>query len=458
MLLEPLTKADIERSNIQINEAVICDPLNPLTKADIERFNTPIDETVIYDPLSLVKTAKGSKIWIEGDEEPYIDLLMAYSSTNFGHANDNILGFVKEAAERFDNVIAFNSASKIELSRKLVELLPNPGNKIPYFPVGGTKAIEAAVKMAKAYTKKDTIVVFSGAFHGYSYVAMTFTDDNYIEKSQFGTYPGKVKRFPFPHKLSVNAEEIARKILEDMESYLKLNHNDVAAILFEPIQGAAGFIIPPDKFLRDLVALAKKYDVITICDEIQTGIGRTGTFYYINQLNIDPDIVLLGKSLAGGYYPLSAVIANRELHDAVDAKHSGFDSTFATNLFGIYIANRVVDYIKEKDILTTVQKTGKTISSHLELTIKDFSFIKDFDSIGMAYGFRVEAPSGKIEGSSALAKRIKKEAFKNHLIIQTAGTNGDHMKLSPNFFISEDEIRFFLKKLNKLFNIIDKSL
>jgi 4-aminobutyrate aminotransferase/(S)-3-amino-2-methylpropionate transaminase len=458
MLLEPLTKADIERSNIQINEAVICDPLKPLTKADIERFNTPIDETVIYDPFSLVKTAKGSKIWIEGDEEPYIDLLMAYSSTNFGHANDDILGFVKEAAERFDNVIAFNSASKIELSRKLVELLPNPGNKIPYFPVGGTKAIEAAVKMAKAYTKKDTIVVFSGAFHGYSYVAMTFTDDNYIEKSQFGTYPGKVKRFPFPHKLSVNAEEIARKILEDMESYLKLNHNDVAAILFEPIQGAAGFIIPPDKFLRDLVALAKKYDVITICDEIQTGIGRTGTFYYINQLNIDPDIVLLGKSLAGGYYPLSAVIANRELHDAVDAKHSGFDSTFATNLFGIYIANRVVDYIKEKDILTTVQKTGKTISSHMELTIKDYSFIKDFDSIGMAYGFRVEAPSGKIEGSSALAKRIKKEAFKNHLIIQTAGTNGDHMKMSPNFFISEDEIRFFLKKLNKLFNIIDKSL
>ena len=155
---------------------------------------------------------------------------------------------------------------------------------------------------------------------------------------------------------------------------------------------------------------------------------------------------------------MSAVIANKELYDAVDEKHPGFDSTFATNLFGIYIANRVIDYIKEKDILTAVQRTGKTVSSKLGLIIKDFSFIKDFDSIGMAYGFRVEAPSGKIEGSSALAKRIKEEAFRNHLIIQTAGTDGDHIKLSPNFFISEAEIRFVLKKLTQLFNSIDKSL
>ena len=432
--------------------------MEPLTKADIERFNTPIDETVIYDPFSLVTKAKGSKIWIEGEEEPYIDLLMGYSSTNFGHANDYIMGFVKEAAERYDNVVAFNSASKIELSKKLVELLPNPGNKIPYFPVGGAKAVEAAVKMAKAYTKKDIIVAFSGAFHGYSYVAMAFTDDGYIEKSQFGTYPGKVKKFPFPHKLAVNAEEIARNILDDIESYLKLNQSNVAAIVFEPIQGAAGFIIPPDGFLRDLVALAHKYNVLTICDEIQTGIGRTGTFYYINQIDIDPDIILLSKSLAGGYYPLSAVIANKELHDGVDAKHSGFDSTFATNLFGIHIANRVIDYIREKDFLTRVQKTGELIASELRLTIKDFPFIKEFDSIGMAYGYRVEAPSGKIEDSSALAKKIKKEAFQYHLIIQTAGTNGDHMKMSPNFFISEDEIRFVLEQLKKLFNSINKSL
>lgn len=429
-----------------------------ITKADIERFNTPIDETIIYDPLALITKAKGSKIWIEGQEEPYIDLLMAYSSTNFGHVNDDIMSFVKKASEKFDNIIAFNSPAKVELSKKLVELLPYPGNKIPYFPVGGTKAIDAAIKLAKAYTKRDTIIAFQGAFHGYSYTAMLVSDDGYIEKSQFGSYPGKVKKFPFPHRLADNAEEIARNILRDIETYLETNHKKVAAILFEPIQGAAGFIIPPENFLQDLVILAKKYNVVTIYDEIQTGIGRTGTFYYSNQINLDPDIVLLGKSLAGGYYPLSAVIANKELHDSVDTKHSGFDSTFATNLFGLDIANRVVDYMQEKDILHTVQKTGETISSQVKLLTKDFPFIKDFDSVGMAYGYRVEAPSGKIEESSALAKRIKKEAFQNHLIIQTAGTQGDHMKMTPNFFISEDEITFILEKLKKVFSSIDKNL
>src|SRR3989344_6736093 len=137
---------------------------NNITTTDIKRFNTLIDETVIYDPLALVAKAKGSKVWIEGQKEPFIDLLMGYSSTSFGHVNDEILQFVKDAAKKFDNIIAFNSTSKIDLSRKLVGLLPRPGNKVPYYPVGGAKAVDAAIKLAKAYTKKDTIIVFSGGF------------------------------------------------------------------------------------------------------------------------------------------------------------------------------------------------------------------------------------------------------------------------------------------------------
>lgn len=418
---------------------------------DIKRYNTPIDETVIYDPLALVTKAKGSLIWIKGEGEPYLDLLMSYSSTNFGHANKDILKCVKSAAEKVDNIIAFNSVSKVELSKKLVDLLSYPGNKIPYFPVGGAKAIDAAVKLAKAYTKKDTIIAFSNAFHGYSYVAMSVTDSGYVEKSQFGTCPGKVKLFSFPHRILPNAAETARNILKNIERYLEINHSNVAAILFEPMRGAAGFIIPPAFFLPKLIEIAKKYHVVTICDEIQTGVCRTGTFYYINQLGLDPDIVLLSKSLAGGYYPLSAVIANKELHEAVNNKHSGFDSTFGTNLLGLEIANYVVSYIEQKKILDMVNQTGEYFYSEFRKLISTFTFIKDFDYIGMAYGYRIEASSGKIKDSALLAKYIKKEAFANHLIIQTAGVNGDHMKLSPNFFITKKEIKIVMQRLSKVF-------
>ncbi len=374
---------------------------------------------------------------------------MGYGSTNFGHVNDDILQFVKDAAEKYDNIIAFNSISKIDLGRKLVELLPHPGNKIPYFPIGGAKAVDAAIKLAKAYTKKDTIIAFSGGFHGYSYGAMAATDDRYVEKIQFGTYPGKVKKFSFPHRCAENAEELTKSILKNIEKYLELNSKEIAAIIFEPIQGAMGFIIPPDNFLKGLIEIAKKYEIVTICDEIQTGVCRTGTFYYINQLDIDPDIVLLGKSLAGGYYPLSAVIANRDLYEAVDKNRSGFDSTFSTNLFGIEIANHVIDYIHQKKVTKIVQETGRYLFSELQTLVKGYNFIEEFDGIGMAFTYKVEAPSGKVKDSRALAKRIKKEAFKNHLIIQTAGVYGDRMKLTPNFFITKDDISIVIEKLRK---------
>lgn len=421
---------------------------------DIKRYNTPVDETIIYDPLAIVIKAKGSQIWMKGKKEPYLDLIMSYSSTNFGHTNKEILRYVKDAAEKVDNIIGFNSASKVELCKKLVELLPRPGNKIPYFPVGGTKAIDAAIKLAKAYTKKDTIIAFSGAFHGYSYSGISVTDDRFVEKSQFGSLPGKVVQFPFPHRLGKNAEEIADNILDTINTYLDKNYKHIAAIIFEPIQGAAGFLIPPKKFLPTLIKIAKKHHVITICDEIQTGVCRTGTFYYINQLDIDPDIVLLSKSLAGGFYPLSAVIANKEIYDAVDTSHSGFDSTFGTNLFGIEIANNVITYIKKNRISEIVNKTGKYFHSEFKQLINKFEFIRDYDHVGMAYGYRVEAKSGDINDSSKLAKHIRREAFANHLIIQTAGIHGDHMKIAPNFFISKSEVHIVMQKFKKIFQNI----
>lgn len=122
---------------------------------DILQFNSPIDETNYYDPTKLVKRAKGIYVWMEDEKEPYIDLLMGYSSTNFGHANDDILKIVRNAIEKFDNITSFNSRDKIELTKKLVNLLPHPEGKIIYYPVGGTKAVDAAIKLAIAFTKKQ---------------------------------------------------------------------------------------------------------------------------------------------------------------------------------------------------------------------------------------------------------------------------------------------------------------
>jgi len=421
---------------------------------DILKYNSPVDETNYYNPAKLVKRAKGIYIWMDGEEEPYIDLLMGYSSTNFGHANDDILKFAKEAIEKFDNVTSFNSRDKIELTEKLINLLPHPGKKLVYYPVGGTKAVDAAIKLAFAFTKKQEIISFDGAFHGYSFAGMSVTDKRYVNKKQYGQSTLNVKFFPFPNKLHATEEESVG-ILKDIDNYLRKNSKRIAAVIIEPIQGAAGFHMPHKSFLVGLDKLTKKYKIIFICDEIQIGVYRTGTFYYINQVNIDPDIILLGKSLAGGYYPLSAVIGRRELFENIPLDGSGFDSTFANNLLGLRIANKAIYFMLKKKINKRVEKTGKKFLEKLQ-ELQKYPFIEDISGIGMAFSFSVESPENTIPTNAKLAKEIKKEAFINHLIIQTAGVNGDYIKLSPSFFISDEEIDISVKRLNKIMELVSK--
>lgn len=405
----------------------------------ILQFNSPLDETNYYDVSAMIEKAKGVNLWVKGDEKPYVDLIMGYSSTNFGHANKDILRIVSEAIQNYDNIPCFNSEDKIELSQRLVNLLPFPRDKLVYYPVGGTKAVDAAIKLARAYTRKSTIISFNGGFHGYGFGGMSVTDSNYIEKTQFGTEENLTTFFDYPDRRKPDAQKKATDILDEIDGYLKQNANTVASIIFEPIQGAAGFKIPPDGFLPRLVDIARTYGVISICDEIQTGVCRTGSFYYINQVQLDPDVVLLGKSLAGGYYPLSAVIADRKMFEAVDHNRPGFDSTFANNLLAMKIANNTLQYIIDSKVIDNIQTGGKIFFDQLK-PFEEMNFIKDIDGIGMAFSFRVEAPLNTLESNAKLAKAIRKEAYKNHLIIQTAGVNGDYIKLSPSFLITPREI------------------
>lgn len=425
-----------------------------INKSGIKESNFPLDETIFYNPYSLVSRAKGIYVWLENTRKPYIDLIMGYSSTNFGHANEAILKFVKQSIDLYDNIPCFNSKEKIELTEKLINLLPNPGNKVVYYPIGGAKAIDAAIKLAKAYSKKEVLVCFRGAFHGYSFGGMMVTDKNFIDRNQFGKMPGPVKQFDFPNSLDKDSDQKSKLILNRIDKYLSKSAHKVAAIIYEPIQGAAGFIVPPDSFLVALDRLAKKYKIISICDEIQTGIFRTGTFYRINRLNLNPDIILIGKSLAGGYYPLSAVILKRDITKNLRLEGTGFDSTFANNLLGLRIANSVVNFCLEQEIGNRVNKTGKLFLTKLEKLDK-FGFLADINGIGMAFSFRIQV-SKDSKKNAFIARKIREQAFKQYLILQTAGIKGDYIKLSPSLFISREEIDSICEKLENILLVVGR--
>lgn len=407
-------------------------------KIEIGKDYSPIEEVVNYNPHARVSFARGHNVWLEGVKRPYTDLIMGYSSTNFGHANPEIINFVVEAASLYDNVIAFGSRARIELDQKLTGHLDPGPQRFVYYPVGGSKTVESAIKLARAYTRKDGIISFKGGFHGYSFGAMIATDDQFVNKKQFEPLPGKTIGFPFPNRKSLHSEKEANITVALLGNYLRDHHQSIAALVFEPLQGAAGFISPPEGFLNQILTLTKQYNVISICDEIQTSIYRTGTFYNHTKSQLHPDIVLVGKSLAGGYYPLGAMIAPKDFFQSVDSSLSGFDSTFSGNLFGVHIANRTLEYASDIKIEDKVKQTGQLMMESV-LRLGVLPAVDDIDGEGMAFRFKLVSKDSNLQKGKQMARELRKKAFDNYLILQTAGVNGDYIKLSPSFLMDATE-------------------
>lgn len=409
---------------------------NNLTSNVLDTSSLPVvDETNIYDANLMVEKASGSYIWFEHDSEPYFDLIMGYSSTNFGHSNPHVIKCVENALKRSDNIPAFNFRERVSLSKKLLDFFPSGGTGYQvYYPVGGAKSVDTALKLAMLYKQSTGIVSFSGSFHGYSLQATAVTDQRFFNE-QYKIFKNQTFCLDFPDVLKGMDYQ---KTISELEDTLK--NNSIAAVIIEPIQGASGFRQADPEFFKELRRVTKEHDVILIIDEIQTGVGRTGDFYAFSKFGIEPDIVLLGKSLAGGFYPLGAIIAKQEYFDKIGDQGSGFDSTFSNNIFGITIADGVMDYMKTSEILNKVKEQSTLFKQGMQKLANKYSFIKNISIIGLACAWEIT--------DKATARAIKKKAFENHLIIQTAGTGGNYIKIAPALTIKDKDLMNVFERLD----------
>lgn len=402
------------------------------------------DEIHIYDPNLHVEKAKGNYIWFEKCEKPYFDLIMGYSSTNFGHCNPDIISAVKKASEIYDNIPAFNFRARDELSNKLINHLNRSDHDYQvYYTVGGAKSIDVSLKLAKFHTSKKGVICFDGAFHGYINSLVGVTDKAYFNDNYNLINNSDIYKLPFPdekvHSSMDNTENQLKEIL-----YKK--SDQIGAILIEPVQGASGFRIAHKYFYRLLRDVSKRYNIVLIADEIQMGLGRTGLFYSYQHFDFDPDIITLSKSLAGGYYPLSAIIAKKKYFDKVGKEKPGFDSTFSNNAFGVSVANKVVDILLHDDFIENIKDKSLHFYSQMDNILQSYSFIEHLNIIGMACGIKMK--------NKKIADAVKKNAFKNGLIIQTAGPSGQYIKIAPSLLITKTEldvaINLFRKSLDNV--------
>jgi len=369
------------------------------------------------------------------DGNRFIDLTGGWGCLAVGHTHKKVVAAINDQAEKYlhTDFTAIPYESLVELAEKLVNLAPGNTPKAAAFFNSGAEAVENAVKIARAHTKRPAIIVFENAFHGRTLLTMTMTHKAMPYKYHFGPFAPEIYRLPFPGPSHPMAN------LEDFEKILvnTVTPESVAAIVVEPIQGEGGFNVPQEGFLEYLRKFTKKYGMLLITDEIQSGIGRTGKFFAIENWDIEPDLICLAKSLAAGL-PLSAVIAKKEIIDSLPGGCIG--GTYVGNPVACRAALEVIKIVEEEHLLDRALKIGEKLKERF-LKMKDkYSLIGEIRGIGAMMAIELVKDQKTKEPATRETAQIVQECIKNGVFVATAGINKNLLRMLVSLEITDEQL------------------
>jgi len=369
------------------------------------------------------------------DGNQFIDLTGGWGCLAVGHTHKKVVSAVKDQVDKYlhTDFTAVPYESLVGLAEKLVKLSPRNTPKVAAFFNSGAEAVENAVKIARAHTERPAIVVFENAFHGRTLLTMTMTHKAMPYKYKFGPFAPEIYRLPFPTPYHPTIK------IEDFEKILihTVTPESVAAIVIEPIQGEGGFNVPVEGFLEYLRGLTEKYGMLFIVDEIQSGIGRTGKFYAIENWNIEPDIICLGKSLAAGL-PLSAVIAKKRIMNSLPGGCIG--GTYVGNPVACRAALEVIKIIEEENLLGRAVKIGEKLKERF-LEMKDkYSLVGDVHGIGAMMAIELVKDRETKKPAAEEITQIVQECIKNGVFVPTAGINKNLLRMLVTLEVTDEQL------------------
>ena len=390
-----------------------------------------------------VERGEGAVI-VDVDGREIIDLSGGWGCLAVGYSHPRVIEAVKDQAERFlhTDFTSIPYSPLILLAKKLSELAPGEGNWKSAFFNSGAEAVENAVKIARAHTGRDGVVVFENAFHGRTLLTMTMTHKADPYKNGFGPFAPEVYRLPYPnlYRSSFDYRELEKELTRMVDP------EAVAALVVEPVIGEGGFLVPPEGFLPYLRKLTKKYDIDLVFDEIQSGIGRTGRFFAAENFDVQADLITVAKSLASGL-PLSGVIGRPEIMDSPNP--SGIGGTYCGNPVACRAALAVIETIEEEDLLDRAKRLGRIIRSRFREMKERFPFVGDVRGLGAMNAMElVQAGEGR-EPASELTKRVVREGLERRVILPTAGLGGNVIRLLPPLVIEIDVLHRSLDALEE---------
>lgn len=377
---------------------------------------------------------------VEGNS--WIDFAGGIAVLNTGHRHPRIVQAITDQLAKFTHT-AFQVTpyeSYVALAERINKRVPIAGKAKTAFFTTGAEAVENAVKVARAATRRHGIITFGNAFHGRTFMTMAMTGKVAPYKRDFGPMPASVFHARYPNGVTGISTDDALASLHDIFTQ-DIAPQDVAAIVLEPVQGEGGFHIAPPDFLQRLRALADQHGILLIADEVQSGFARTGKLFAMEHFAVKPDLITMAKSLAGGM-PLSAVSGRAEIMDAPGP--GGLGGTYAGNPLSIAAAHAVLDVIDEEQLCERALQLGSQLTELLHSARTTHAAITDVRALGSMVAVEF--------ADAQTATQLQQQAMQRGLLLLTCGPQGNVIRFLYPLTIPDAQFRQALDILGSLLN------
>ena len=391
---------------------------------------------------------------VDVDGNSFADLGSGIAVTSVGASAPKVVDAVREAATHFTHTCFMVTPYEgyVAVAEKLNQLTPGDFDKRTVLFNSGAEAVENAVKIARAATGRNAVVVFDHAYHGRTNLTMALTAKAAPYKKGFGPFAPEVYRAPmsYPYRDGdLGGKEAAARVIDMIEKQIGSEY--VAAILIEPIQGEGGFIVPAEGFLPELVTWAREKGIVFIADEVQAGFCRTGSWFASDHEGIEPDLITTAKGIAGGM-PLSAVTGRAELFDKVQP--GGLGGTYGGNPIACAAALATIETMEEWDLNARATRIEEIAREKLGPLVNELDIIGEIRGRGAMFAVEFVADSDSKEPHATAAKDIAAACAERGVLILTCGTYGNVVRLLPPLTISEEllgqALDIFVEEIRKV--------
>ncbi|MCS7234902.1 MAG: 4-aminobutyrate--2-oxoglutarate transaminase [Armatimonadota bacterium] len=378
------------------------------------------------------------------DGRPYVDLAGGVGCLAVGHAHPKVVRAVQDQAARFfhTDYVVFPYEGYVAVCERLCASTPGRWRKKAALFNSGAEAVENAVKIARTYTGRSAVVAFEGAFHGRTYMALSLTSRVVPYKAGFGPFAPEVYRvpYPYPYRSPFPTEEqtveFCLRRLEDLFT-LHVEPERVAAVVVEPVLGEGGVVVPPASFLPRLREICRRHEILLVVDEVQTGMGRTGRMWASEHVGVEPDLMVVGKSLAAGL-PLSAVVGRAEVVDSV--REAGIGGTYVGNPLSCAAALAVFEVLEEEGLLERARTIGQALHEGLGALQLECPLVGEVRGLGAMVGVELVTDRDRKTPAPDHVGFVLRRAAERGALALRAGVFRNVIRLLPPLVLREEEL------------------